>query len=276
MGLVSFCLVVVHMHYKSRSVCYKIRSTALTARTSGASHLVLSLHTHASFFDLCRGDFGRLGHDDVLDVFIPKQISGLDGKQVALASAAHTPGQQSSMQSAQWTSSRTAESILHHPCHADSNALLHHRLTEACLHGCRSAADELASALQVTQVSCGDTHTCVLTDQGEVYTFGRNQASQTRQAESMHAADAPFASPSASALSSSNSALLRSKPGSALQNGQLGLGTDSDCLSPTLVSTLQVLSPLQPVLMPAHCNGMLCFGSHRLHAAHLCTMSQCL
>ena len=51
-------------------------------------------------------------------------------------------------------------------------------------------------------MSCGDTHTCVLTDEGEVFTFGRNQ------------------------------------------NGQLGLGTDSDCLSPTRVSALQVVLPL--------------------------------
>ena len=32
-----------------------------------------------------RGDFGRLGHDDVLDVFIPKSIGGLAGQQVRAA-----------------------------------------------------------------------------------------------------------------------------------------------------------------------------------------------
>ena len=37
---------------------------------------------------VCRGDFGRLGHEDVLDVFIPKQVVGLSGKQVMAVLAA--------------------------------------------------------------------------------------------------------------------------------------------------------------------------------------------
>lgn len=31
---------------------------------------------------LCRGDFGRLGHGDARDVFIPRAIPGLSGKRV--------------------------------------------------------------------------------------------------------------------------------------------------------------------------------------------------
>ena len=64
-------------------------------------------------------------------------------------------------------------------------------------------------------MSCGDTHTCVLTDEGEVFTFGRNQ------------------------------------------NGQLGLGTDSDCLSPTRVGTLQVLLPTSHCAAEAAASGSL-------------------
>ena len=80
---------------------------------------------------MCRGDFGRLGHGDCYDRFVPKSIAGLSGRTV-------------------------------------------------------------------TQVSCGDTHTCALTEEGALLTFGRNQ------------------------------------------NGQLGLGTDLDALSPTLVTALEV------------------------------------
>ena len=64
-------------------------------------------------------------------------------------------------------------------------------------------------------MSCGDTHTCVLTDEGEVFTFGRNQ------------------------------------------NGQLGLGTDSDCLSPTRVGALQVLLPTSHCVADAAASGSL-------------------
>ena len=53
------------------------------------------------------------------------------------------------------------------------------------------------SGRSVRQVSCGDTHTCAITDEGALFSFGRNQ------------------------------------------NGQLGLGTDEDALTPTLVSTLE-------------------------------------
>lgn len=31
---------------------------------------------------MCRGDFGRLGHGDARDVFIPRSIPGLSGKRV--------------------------------------------------------------------------------------------------------------------------------------------------------------------------------------------------
>ena len=59
--------------------------------------------------------------------------------------------------------------------------------------------DVLWPCLQIVQLSCGDAHTCALTEAGAIYTFGRNQ------------------------------------------NGQCGVGTDVDCLKPSLVSSLQVV-----------------------------------
>lgn len=59
----------------------------------------------------CRGDFGRLGHGDCRDVFIPAPIPNLSGINIAAA-------------------------------------------------------------------ACGDTHTLVATDAGEVFSFGRNQNGQ--------------------------------------------------------------------------------------------------
>lgn len=54
----------------------------------------------------------------------------------------------------------------------------------------------------VVSVACGDTHTLVATDTGELWSFGRNQ------------------------------------------NGQLGLGSIQDSLSPQLVAALQVWAPV--------------------------------
>ena len=82
----------------------------------------------------CRGDFGRLGHGDCNDVFIPQAINALSGKRIA-------------------------------------------------------------------KMACGDTHTLAVTDLGELYSFGRNQ------------------------------------------NGQLGLGTTSDAITPQPVEVLKVCLP---------------------------------
>lgn len=38
----------------------------------------------------CRGDFGRLGHGDIVDVFIPKPISGLSGVGIITISCGDT------------------------------------------------------------------------------------------------------------------------------------------------------------------------------------------
>ena len=82
-----------------------------------------------------RGDFGRLGHGDIIDVFLPKPIAGLSG-------------------------------------------------------------------IGVTKLACGDTHTLAVTAEGRLFSFGRNQ------------------------------------------NGQLGVGTDKDSLSPVPVEALKVLTHL--------------------------------
>ena len=39
---------------------------------------------------VCRGDFGRLGHGDIVDVFIPKPISGLSGIGIVTVSCGDT------------------------------------------------------------------------------------------------------------------------------------------------------------------------------------------
>jgi alpha-tubulin suppressor-like RCC1 family protein len=51
------------------------------------TYLSLPLSTHLSLLPpvwsgLCRGDFGRLGHNSASDVFIPKPISALTGCKV--------------------------------------------------------------------------------------------------------------------------------------------------------------------------------------------------
>jgi alpha-tubulin suppressor-like RCC1 family protein len=110
----------------------------------------------------CRGDFGRLGHGDCNDVFIPQAIDALAGKRVL-------------------------------------------------------------------RMACGDTHTLAVTASGELFSFGRNQ------------------------------------------NGQLGLGTTSDAITPQPVEALKVasasspLSSLARVLMPC-CMSEIFFGPPLAHA----------
>ena len=97
----------------------------------------------------CRGDFGRLGHGDIIDVFLPKPIAGLSG-------------------------------------------------------------------IGVKKLACGDTHTLAVTAGGALFSFGRNQ------------------------------------------NGQLGVGTDKDALSPVPIEALKVvLLSEDPSRGSGHCDAKL-------------------
>ena len=90
------------------------------------------VHLSSMHSPVCRGDFGRLGHGDCSDVFIPQPISAISG-------------------------------------------------------------------IEIVEVACGDTHTVAISAEGRLYSFGRNQ------------------------------------------NGQLGLGTSHDALSPSLIEALKVI-----------------------------------
>ena len=89
------------------------------------------MHLSSMHSPVCRGDFGRLGHGDCSDVFLPQPIKDISG-------------------------------------------------------------------LEIVEVACGDTHTVAISAEGRLYSFGRNQ------------------------------------------NGQLGLGTSHDALSPSLIEALKV------------------------------------
>lgn len=105
----------------------------------------------------CRGDFGRLGHGDIVDVFLPKPIRGLSG-------------------------------------------------------------------VGITRLACGDTHTLAVASNGRLFSFGRNQ------------------------------------------NGQLGIGTDKDSLSPVPVEALKVCClHAMPMSLPAAASvaeGQVWLGQH--------------
>ncbi|KAK9788155.1 hypothetical protein WJX73_000527 [Symbiochloris irregularis] len=109
---------------------FGLQGGEVTAVFCGAEYSAAVSTSTNSVFSWGWGDFGRLGHDDCQDLFVPKSIAGLAGRSV-------------------------------------------------------------------TTLACGDTHTCAVTDSGALLSFGRNQ------------------------------------------NGQLGLGTDDDALTPTLVSALE-------------------------------------
>lgn len=83
----------------------------VSAVCCGAEYTVAVSKQHRRVYSWGWGDFGRLGHGDCTDVFVPRLVDFFNG-------------------------------------------------------------------MAVKQVACGDTHTLVCTDSGELYTFGRNQNGQ--------------------------------------------------------------------------------------------------
>lgn len=110
--------------------CYNLLGKGVRAVVCGAEYTIAVTNQEESIYSWGWGDFGRLGHGDSTDVFIPRPVAFFKG-------------------------------------------------------------------IPVRMVAAGDTHTLVTTQAGELFAFGRNQ------------------------------------------NGQLGLGSTDDQLSPQLVSALQ-------------------------------------
>ncbi|KAG7400056.1 hypothetical protein PHYBOEH_007124 [Phytophthora boehmeriae] len=101
----------------------------------------------------------------------------------------------------------------------------------------------------VLQLSCGYHHTAAVTEDGAVYTFGRNDYGQLGLGHKMHMS-MPMAVESLSRMRIVQVAcgcyhtLALSDDGKVLpfgrnNHGQLGLETSVDCLSPQLISTLR-------------------------------------
>lgn len=90
---------------------FSLLKKGITAVYCGAEYSVAVSSTTGTIYSWGWGDFGRLGHGDCKDAFVPTSISALSGKAVS-------------------------------------------------------------------SLACGDTHTLVVTDAGELFSFGRNQNGQ--------------------------------------------------------------------------------------------------
>jgi len=161
---------------------------------------------HAVPCCVCRGDFGRLGHGDCSDVFVPQQIAFFNSMAIKQVRGGVL-----------WVGC-----LPMHFLNLDYGELLllcmnHGELLLSTSILCCCCSSPLFSsplfflmpllpppppppppACPLVQVACGDTHTLVCTEGGELFTFGRNQ------------------------------------------NGQLGLGDTADVLAPRRVTDLQV------------------------------------
>uniref|UniRef100_M4B473 BTB domain-containing protein n=1 Tax=Hyaloperonospora arabidopsidis (strain Emoy2) TaxID=559515 RepID=M4B473_HYAAE len=121
------------------------------------------------------------------------------------------------------------------------------RTSEPVFHPTRLASP-LDKAM-VPQLSCGYHHTAVITEDGAVYTFGRNDYGQLGLGHKLHMAR-PTVVESLSRVRVVQVAcgcyhtLVLSDDGKVFpfgrnNHGQLGLETSMDCLSPQLISSLQ-------------------------------------
>uniref|UniRef100_A0AAV1SZQ0 BTB domain-containing protein n=1 Tax=Peronospora matthiolae TaxID=2874970 RepID=A0AAV1SZQ0_9STRA len=121
------------------------------------------------------------------------------------------------------------------------------RTSEPVFHPTRLASP-LDKAM-VPQISCGYHHTAVITEDGAVYTFGRNDYGQLGLGHKLHMAR-PTVVESLSRVRVVQVAcgcyhtLVLSDAGKVFpfgrnNHGQLGLETSMDCLSPQLISSLQ-------------------------------------
>eukprot|EP00891_Asterochloris_glomerata_P007758 jgi/Astpho2/7758/Aster-07597 len=107
-----------------------LRNKGISSVHCGAEYSVAVCRREKQVYSWGWGDFGRLGHGDCSDVFLPQPIKAISG-------------------------------------------------------------------IEIVEVACGDTHTVAISAEGRLYSFGRNQ------------------------------------------NGQLGLGTSHDALSPSLIEALK-------------------------------------
>ncbi|KAF1794231.1 SKP1/BTB/POZ domain [Phytophthora cactorum] len=121
------------------------------------------------------------------------------------------------------------------------------RVSEPVLQPTR-LAQPLDSAV-VPQLSCGYHHTAIVTEDGAIYTFGRNDYGQLGLGHKLHMAR-PTLIESLSRMRITQVAcgcyhtLALSDDGKVFpfgrnNHGQLGLETSMDCLSPQLISTLR-------------------------------------
>eukprot|EP00882_Tetradesmus_deserticola_P032053 GHRQ01036268.1.p1 GENE.GHRQ01036268.1~~GHRQ01036268.1.p1 ORF type:complete len:372 (+),score=128.07 GHRQ01036268.1:366-1481(+) len=129
----------------------------------GSSHTValLDCNVVASWG---RGEDGQLGHGDAEQVNAPKAVHALLGADVSAVCCG-----------AEYT---VAVSKQHRRVYSwgwgDFGRLGHGDCTDVFV----PRAVDFFNGMAVRQVACGDTHTLVCTDSGELYTFGRNQNGQ--------------------------------------------------------------------------------------------------
>ncbi|CAK9207626.1 unnamed protein product [Sphagnum troendelagicum] len=114
----------------------------ISSITCGSDHTTAYSNLTKTLYSWGWGDFGRLGHGNLIDLFIPHPVRALNGLE-----------------------------IKHMAC-GDSHCIVLTSNGEV-LRPCKVQALE-----RVTQVSCGWRHTVALTDRGNIYSWGRGTSGQ--------------------------------------------------------------------------------------------------
>lgn len=123
----------------------------------GAEYSVAVSRENKMIYSWGWGDFGRLGHGDCKDAFVPTPISTLSGKVVVSLACGDTHTLLATSCGALYSFGRNQNGQLGHGTTSDD---LEPRQVEAL------------SEKRVTKVACGAEHSVCCTDDGEVYAWG--------------------------------------------------------------------------------------------------------
>lgn len=136
---------------------YGLVNKGITSVHCGAEYSVAVSKTHNQIYSWGWGDFGRLGHGECKDVFIPTPITSLSGKVVASVSCGDTHTLVATEAGELFSFGRNQNGQLGYGNLNDS--LLPQQVT--------ALADQ-----RVVRVACGAEHSVCSTDTGEVYAWG--------------------------------------------------------------------------------------------------------
>ncbi|KAI5083717.1 hypothetical protein GOP47_0003460 [Adiantum capillus-veneris] len=139
------------------TIISSLEDCEISSITCGADHTIARSDVRATVYSWGWGDFGRLGHGNSSDLFIPRPIKGLQGieiKQIACGDS-HCLAVTMDGEVKSWG--------------RNQNGQLGHGHTEDCLIPCTIQAFQ---GITVKMIAAGAEHTAAVTENGKLYGWG--------------------------------------------------------------------------------------------------------